>query len=622
MTTVVVSPGPSTPTTFSAQIPLPTEPANVPLPPVALVEITTTHPSDSAADTLAKLLSVDGAGSGLDADLLDSHDTPYFLDWANFTGQPATFPPTLPIAESDVINLVSDLAAKASLADLAAKAPLADPVFTGDPRAVTVANTDSDTSIATTAFVHSVRLDQMAQPFASIGMNGQLITSLATPVNPTDAATKAYADSKVSTVTGTAPVVSSGGTTPAISMAAATGSVPGYLTAADWTTFNGKASLASPVFTGDPQAPTPAAIDNDTSIATTAFVKTALVAGGAVPTAEARNRIVNPAMQVSQENADTAGTTNNYYCADQWFAGITGIVASTARTAPAAPPNGSAKAIYLQVTTPKGSLAAGDNLLLWHKIEGVNIADFRWGAAGARQVVLRFWAYSSVTGNFTAAIRNSAIDRSYLAAFNIPTINTWTPITIVVPGDTTGTWLADTGIGLQLTICFAAGTTFEGAAGWQAGNKFSITGSTNGAAAANAMTIADAGLYLDRNSTGLPPAWQFPNEADELIRCLRYFERSYTAGVATGAITTAGCVYGVPPSTVLRLTTRYLIPKRVIPTLTTYSTATGASGQVAASSGGDVAFTPAGASENNYSINIASVANVTYTWQWVASARL
>jgi hypothetical protein len=36
-----------------------------------------------------------------------------------------------------------------------------------------------------------------------------------------------------------------------------------------------KAPLASPVFTGDPQAPTPAASDNDTSIATTAFVTTA-----------------------------------------------------------------------------------------------------------------------------------------------------------------------------------------------------------------------------------------------------------------------------------------------------------------------------------------------------------
>jgi hypothetical protein len=50
----------------------------------------------------------------------------------------------------------------------------------------------------------------------------------------------------VTSVTGTAPVVSSGGTTPAISMAAATTSVNGYLTSTDWTTFNGKqAALVS-----------------------------------------------------------------------------------------------------------------------------------------------------------------------------------------------------------------------------------------------------------------------------------------------------------------------------------------------------------------------------------------
>ena len=44
----------------------------------------------------------------------------------------------------------------------------------------------------------------------------------------------------VTSVTGTSPVVSSGGNTPAISMPAATTSVSGYLTSTDWNTFNGK----------------------------------------------------------------------------------------------------------------------------------------------------------------------------------------------------------------------------------------------------------------------------------------------------------------------------------------------------------------------------------------------
>jgi hypothetical protein len=46
----------------------------------------------------------------------------------------------------------------------------------------------------------------------------------------------------VTSVTGTAPIVSSGGNTPAISIPVATGSVNGYLSSTDWTTFNNKSN--------------------------------------------------------------------------------------------------------------------------------------------------------------------------------------------------------------------------------------------------------------------------------------------------------------------------------------------------------------------------------------------
>jgi len=58
--------------------------------------------------------------------------------------------------------------------------------------------------------------------------------------------------------------------------------VQGYITSAALT---GYAPLASPVFTGNPTAPTPTFGDNDTSIATTAFVQAGLLGG----TANARN---------------------------------------------------------------------------------------------------------------------------------------------------------------------------------------------------------------------------------------------------------------------------------------------------------------------------------------------
>ncbi len=59
-------------------------------------------------------------------------------------GTPSTFPPTLPIAQSGVTNLVSDLALKA---------PLASPIFSGTPVAPTPAAGDNSTLLATTAFI-------------------------------------------------------------------------------------------------------------------------------------------------------------------------------------------------------------------------------------------------------------------------------------------------------------------------------------------------------------------------------------------------------------------------------------------------------------------------------------
>src|SRR5262245_17745218 len=74
---------------------------------------------------------------------------------------------------------------------------------------------------------------------AAPAMNGTAAAGTATQwahgdhVHPSDTS-RAPAATTVTSVTGTAPVVSSGGTTPAISMPAATTSVNGYLTSADW----------------------------------------------------------------------------------------------------------------------------------------------------------------------------------------------------------------------------------------------------------------------------------------------------------------------------------------------------------------------------------------------------
>ena len=77
-------------------------------------------------------------------------------------------------------------------------------------------------------------------PVVTIDTYGR-VTSITTASNP---------QGTVTSVTGTAPVVSSGGATPAISMAAANTTTNGYLTSTDWNTFNGKGSVSSVGGTG------------------------------------------------------------------------------------------------------------------------------------------------------------------------------------------------------------------------------------------------------------------------------------------------------------------------------------------------------------------------------------
>ena len=60
----------------------------------------------------------------------------------------------------------------------------------------------------------------------------------------------------VTSVTGTSPIVSSGGTTPAISIPVATTLVNGYLSSTDWTTFNGKQATITLTTTGTSGAAT------------------------------------------------------------------------------------------------------------------------------------------------------------------------------------------------------------------------------------------------------------------------------------------------------------------------------------------------------------------------------
>jgi hypothetical protein len=241
-----------------------------------------------------------------------------------------------------------------------------------------------------------------------------------------------------------------------------------------------------------------------------------------------RNRIVNGAMQFAQQYGDTLfnpTTGISAYIADQWaIYSSTAPAVTTMQRIQSVTPNGSRDRFRISVTTAKPSLAASDYLMFGQAIEGRRVPDFKYGSASARQAIFRF-GFKAPAGTYSICVMNAGTNRSYTANFTIAPeqANTDTEQKFIVPGDTTGAWLIDAGMGILIRIILATGATYIGAAGWQGGVAFGTSSNTNGLAQLGVFELFDVGWYLDENNTGVAPKWQLPDAASELLLCQRYY---------------------------------------------------------------------------------------------------
>jgi hypothetical protein len=234
-----------------------------------------------------------------------------------------------------------------------------------------------------------------------------------------------------------------------------------------------------------------------------------------------RNRIINGGMVIDQRNAGAAvtQTTSNLYVTDRFL--INGSVASkfTAQQSTTVPAG--FKNSLICTSSSAYSVGSSETFTLQQRIEGFNVADLGWGAAGAQTVTLSFWTRSSLTGTFGGSIRNSAADRSYPFSYTISAANTWEQKTITIAGDTSGTWLTDTGIGINVIFSLGTGATLSGTAGsWAATNYLSATGATSVVGTSGA-TFYITGVQLEKGSTAT--SFDFRDYGRELALCQRYY---------------------------------------------------------------------------------------------------
>ena len=256
-----------------------------------------------------------------------------------------------------------------------------------------------------------------------------------------------------------------------------------------------------------------------------------------------RNRIINGACVIDQRNAGAALTVNSgtdFFPVDRFLA--VGTAASGVFTVQrsSTAPTGFINSILATVTTTDASLAATDQYYVSQIIEGLNVADLAWGTASAATVTLSFWVYSSLTGTFGGAVRNSAANRSYPFTYTISSANTWEQKSVTIAGDTTGTWLTTNGKGLDITWTLGLGSTFSGTAGvWAGANYKGASGVTN-VMATNGATFYITGVQLEAGTTASP--FEYRQYGTELALCQRYFSMSYPQGTAPATATTSGLV--------------------------------------------------------------------------------
>lgn len=235
-----------------------------------------------------------------------------------------------------------------------------------------------------------------------------------------------------------------------------------------------------------------------------------------------RNKIINGAMMIDQRNAGASVTpASGQYLVDRWvyFGSQTSKFTAQQNAGAVTPPVGFTNYQGLTVAAAY-TVTATDYFLIRQPIEGLNCSDLAWGTASAKSVTLSFWVYSSLTGTFGGVLNNNGQSRSYPFTYSIASANTWTYITITIPGDTTGTWLTTNGIGIMVSFGLGVGSTYSGTAGsWSGGAYNSATGATS-VIGTNGATFYITGVQLEKGSVATP----FENRqyGTELALCQRY----------------------------------------------------------------------------------------------------
>ena len=289
-----------------------------------------------------------------------------------------------------------------------------------------------------------------------------------------------------------------------------------------------------------------------------------------------RNLIVNGSMMVSQRSTSLTSQTNGgYKCLDRFRIGIVNLGTWTYTQSTDAPA-GFSRSFKCECTTADASPAAGDLFNIQHRMEGQELQRLKKGTSSAESFTVSFWVKSNKTGTYNLQAEDTDNTRTNVRQYSIESANTWEYKTLTFDGDTTGALDDNTEQSFRLIWWLGSGTNYSSGttpSTWEA-----VTATNN---AVGNVNLADStsnvfyitGVQMETGSVATP--FEHRSFGDELARCQRYFQKSYSYEDAPGTVTHGNrgndFTYLEGGNTTAHINLKFNPEMRITPNITTYS---------------------------------------------------
>ena len=296
-----------------------------------------------------------------------------------------------------------------------------------------------------------------------------------------------------------------------------------------------------------------------------------------------KNIVINGDMSIAQRSNSTASITGNGYHTIDRFQTINTSLGTWTQSQSTDVPSGQgfAKSLKMDCTTADASPASSDLLQLRTAFEGQNLQQLKFGTSSAESLTLSFWVKSNKTGTYTMVFFHRDATKQFSKSYTINSANTWEKKTITVVGNTANSIDNDNAKSFDIWFNLGAGSNFTSgslSSNWETETEANYAvGQVNLAdSTSNEWYITGIQLEADTSASD----FEFLPFDVNLMRCQRYYEKSYSYATAPGTNTYVGATRfngSTDASSNMVVCIEYATQKRTSPTQT-YYTPSGTSG--------------------------------------------